>query len=501
MTILLCLVKMVLATGLLYGYYWLFLRNRQFHRYNRFYLLTAALVASVTPFISIPLHPRTQGVFSLVKTLQVIGGGPLEEQGAVAVVAPEGGHWFGLSGVAGILYTAGVLCCAFGFIRSLIHIARIRRKYRYEMIDRVRFYNTAEPGTPFSFFRLIFWNRDIPFGSRQGQQIFRHEWFHVRQRHSSDLLFMELLCSIGWFNPFFHLIKRELKAIHEFLADEYALSEHDRLGYAELLVAHAIRQKNTGILHPFSQHEIKRRILMITQSNSLRHGGYFSRVMVLPLLLTLFSAFAFRVVLLPDHPLSLRSSRPLTVVIDAGHGGTDAGAWVGDLKEKDITLSLAQKVSELSAQYGVQVVMTRNSDILPGNAKDIKEGLVKRVEIANDRKADLMISLHVNSSGGAKEPEGGFIAFISRRRPDKQTEVLATTLLQQLNPLYKTSSSIRQRELGIWVLDKASCPAVIMECGNMDLPGDRSFITDKTNQEKIARSILQGILRYQQERH
>src|SRR5882762_738339 len=139
MTILLCLVKMVLATGLLYGYYRLFLRNRQFHLYNQYYLLIAALVATVTPFISIPLHPRTQGVLTLVKTLQVIGAGPLEEQSVAAAATPGGGHWIGLAGGAGILYTAGILFCAFGFIRSLIYIARIRRKYRYEMIDRVRF--------------------------------------------------------------------------------------------------------------------------------------------------------------------------------------------------------------------------------------------------------------------------------------------------------------------------------------------------------------------------
>ncbi|HMH23801.1 MAG TPA: M56/M15 family metallopeptidase [Puia sp.] len=502
MTILLYLAKMILVSGLLYGYYGLFLRNRLFHRYNRYYLLMAAAVAAIVPFIAIPLHPHTQTAAGFVKTLQVINAGPWEEQGAAGMAAGSYPHWLTITRGIGLLYTTGVLCCALGLVRSLVYIARIRRKYQYEMIDRIRFYNTAEPGTPFSFFRIIFWNRDIPFDSRQGQQIFRHEWYHVQQRHSSDMLFLELLCSVAWFNPFFHLMRKEMKAIHEFLADEHALAPQDRLGYAELLVTHAIRQKNNGIAHPFSQHEIKRRILMITQSSPFRRtGGYFSRAMVFPMLMVLFSAFAFRVVYPVTSPVSMRSSEPMTVVIDAGHGGSDDGAWSGNVKEKDITLALAQKINELSGQYGVQVVLTRNSDELPGNASTKRAGLEKRVEITTEKKAALLLSLHVNNTGAAENtnPEHGFSAWISARRTDKNGQLLATALLQQLSTIYAITPAIRQRQgSGVYILDHSPCPAVILECGFIDKPEDRSFITDRSNQEKVARNILQGIVRYQQ---
>ena len=499
-TFLFCIAKLIIASGLLYGYYSLFLRNRRFHRYNRFYLLIAAALAVSTPFISIPLQlpAQPQNGAVLVKTLRVITGGSWAEQEA-GPASPAPGGWLSLSKAAGLLYAAGLIICLLGLLRSLIYITRIRRKYPCERIDNIRFYDTTEPGTPFSFFRLIFWNRQIPFNTKQGQQIFRHELYHVKQQHSSDILFMELLCCIAWFNPFFFLVKKELKAIHEFLADEYAVSQNNRLDYAELLVVHALEQKKAGLLHPFSQHQIKRRIMMITKSNSLRRG-WLSRAMVLPLLLVLFSAFAVKLTGPVTGRALTHADKPVLVMLDAGHGGVDPGAHVpGAPAEKDIALALVQKVNELAAQYNIQVTLTRNSDALPGNTNDKIIALRKRVEMTTEQKADLFVSLHVNASGDNDPPAPGFEAYIAGRKTDKRAELLASTLLQQLSTVYTTSMHIQQRtERGIWVLEKSPCPAVLIECGNLHYADDIAFITNKNNQEKIARSILEGIVKYLQ---
>ncbi len=497
-TLLLCIAKLIVASGLLYGYYALFLRNRRFHRYNRFYLLIAAAVTVSTPFISIPLHLQAQPSTgtALVKTLQVISSGSwAEQETGKGSSAPGGGLSF--SEGAGLLYAAGLAICLFGLLRSLVYIAGIRRKYPSERIDNIRFYDTTEPGTPFSFFRLIFWNRQIPFDTKQGQQIFRHELYHVKQRHSSDILFMELLCCIAWFNPFFFMMKKELKAIHEFLADEYAVSQNNRLDYAELLVVHALQQKQAGLLHPFSQHQIKRRIMMITKPNPLR-SGWLSRAMVLPLLLVLFSAFAVKLTGPVTGRALIHAGKPVLVMLDAGHGGIDPGAQVpGAPAEKDLALTLVQKVSELAGQYNIQVALTRNSDALPGNTDDIKQALRNRVTMTAEKKADLFVSLHVNISGDNDRPASGFEAYIAARKEDKKAELLASSLLQQLNDVYTTSSHIQQRSEGaIWVLEKSPCPAVLLECGNLHYANDVAFITNKDNQEKIARSILEGIVKY-----
>jgi N-acetylmuramoyl-L-alanine amidase len=496
MILLLFVARLLLASGLLYGYYHFFLRNRGFHRFNRVYLLLAAIVPAILPFVTIPLLPEQQaGGSTLVKTLRVISfSGWTESEGGTDL--PAGASWLTLQNMLLLLYAAGMAACLFIVVRSLVYIAGIRERYRYESIGDIRLYDTAEPGTPFSFFRLIFWNRDIPLHSKQGRQIFRHELFHVKQGHSRDIVLLELLCCIAWFNPFFHLVKKELKAIHEFLADDYAVSRHNRLDYAELLLTYAISRQKKGLPHPFGQTQIKRRVLMLTQYQPARNL-FLTRRMALPLLLVLFSAFA-TVPLRHATVTAGVAAKPLVVVIDAGHGGNDPGAVVdGGMAEKTIALALAKQINEMAPHYNIRVVMTRSADVLPGNTTDIKTGLRKRVTIAEQEKADLFISLHVNADEPGDTSQPGIIAFVSGRRPDSQARLLASALLQQLGTVYTTSPQIFQRTgPGIWVLDHTPCPAVLLECGNLSVPGDVSFITLKDNQEKIARQILQGIVNY-----
>ena len=64
----------------------------------------------------------------------------------------------------------------------------------------------------------------------------KHELFHIQQKHSWDIIYLELLTIICWLNPFFYFIKKEIKVIHEFLADQYASDQQNKGEYAELLL-------------------------------------------------------------------------------------------------------------------------------------------------------------------------------------------------------------------------------------------------------------------------
>ena len=329
MAVLLFTVKLIVSCGLLYGYYHFFLRNQLFHHYNRFYLLAAALLSLIIPFINIPvsLFWGNQQHSTLIQTLKVINANGWEEPVTIYARQNQWSKWISIQGGLYFIYIAGLIAGLVILIRSLVYIHGLKRKYPHEIIDQLKIYNTTEPGTPFSFFRSIFWDKKISLEDKKGQQIFRHEMFHVKEKHSADVLLMEVICCIFWFNPFFHLIKKEIKAIHEFLADEYAVSANNRYDYAELLVSHAITQKTLGITNPFFHNQIKRRITMITQSNLIRRSGYISRIMALPLLFILISAFAVKLTnKLPVGPASHYASKTTTVVIDAGHGGIYPGA-------------------------------------------------------------------------------------------------------------------------------------------------------------------------------
>jgi TonB family protein len=499
MAIVLFIAKLVLGTGLLYGYYHLFLRNQRFHHYNRFYLLAIALISVIIPFINIPVnlfggggqHP------ALIQTLKVININGWEEP--VTIYGRRGlwASWVNLQTGLWLMYIAGLLTGVIAVSRSFVYIHQLRKKYPYQAIDRLKIYQTREPGAPFSFFRSIFWDRSVALDGFQGQQIFRHELFHVKEKHSADILLMELLCCIVWFNPFFHLIKKEIKAIHEFLADEYAVSASNRYEYAELLVVHAIRQKTPSLTHPFFHNQIKRRITMITQSNLARRSGYISRIMALPLLFVLVSAFAVKLTNhRPPAANSKYAGKNITVVIDAGHGGIFEGSHNSDgIKEKDINLAIAKKIHALAASFNITVILTRNNDQTVGNTADLKEDLQNRISIANESKADLLLSIHINA-GVDNKLRSGFEAYISRKNQNPGNREFASALLGSVKSIYAVNETIQQRDEGIVVIDRPTCPAVLMECGNIDDPKDLAFITNPANQEAVARKILEGIVQY-----
>jgi len=501
MAVSLFIIKLIISCGLLYGYYHLFLRNKRFHHYNRFYLLAITLFSLIIPFINIPVNlfwgDRPSN--GLTRTLKVITAGGWEEPVTIYARQNQWSKWINVQNGFYFIYIAGALAGVIILIRSLVYINGLKNKYAYDIIDRLKIYNTAEPGTPFSFFQSIFWDKKISFNDKRGQQIFRHEMFHVKEKHSADILLLEILCCLGWFNPFFHLIKKELRAIHEFLADAYAVSGNNRYEYAELLVLQAIHGQSPGITHPFFHNQIKRRITMITQSNLIRRSGYISRIMALPLLFLLVSAFAVKLTHKgPVNTAAVYASKTITVVIDPGHGGKYTGARNDNgLAEKDIDLSIAKKIKELSGEYNVNIVLTRSKDELVGNATNLKEDLENRMDITNNAKPDLFVSIHVNATPQTITTRTGFEAYITLKKEDNKARMLSSAILTELKGIYAVDEIIKQRAVGVYVLDKNSFPAVLIQCGYISNAKDVAFITNPANQEKVARKILEGIVKYQ----
>src|SRR5690606_33937121 len=136
----------------------------------------------------------------------------------------------GLSGNSWLLiaYLTISAILLFLMVVAIRKVLRIRRKYPTVEWHEINFYDTEEKEAPFSFFRDIFWNKKSELDCDRGQQVFRHELYHTRQFHSVDLIFMQLVLSLAWFNPVFYIIKRELTTIHEYLADQFAISGDDR---------------------------------------------------------------------------------------------------------------------------------------------------------------------------------------------------------------------------------------------------------------------------------
>jgi TonB-dependent SusC/RagA subfamily outer membrane receptor len=478
------LLKVIICSGILFLYYHFALRNKIFHQWNRFYLLAAVALSLTLPLIQIAFYHYTEAPNQAIKLLRVVESADnyMEEIYIRQHQAMSAVQWLGIS------YFAVSIVILATLIISLAKIYFIIKTHRAQLIGKIRFVATQEPGTPFSFLRYIFWNDKIDIHSSTGQQIFQHELVHVREAHTFDKLFLQITLILFWCNPFFWRIRKELQMIHEFIADKKAVQQHDTANFAAMILQASYPHQFSHITNPFFQSSIKRRLLMLTkiQNPSI---SYLSRILALPLIAFVVLAFSFR-----TKTASIISlEKPITVVIDAGHGrqanGTTTGAREGNIYEDDIVLSLAKKVKELNANSKINIVLTRTS-------KDIVD-LHKRVDIAKEKNADLFISLHM----AATEPGhdgSGMEVYVSNKNTayQQQSEMLGSVMKEELNSVYSTNPTLIKRQVGVWVIDHNACPSILVECGYLTNQKDRSFITNEANQKIVAEKILSAIERF-----
>jgi beta-lactamase regulating signal transducer with metallopeptidase domain len=280
-TILFYLLKVVLCSALLYTYYWFVLRNKQFHQYNRFYLMGISVLSWIAPLIKIQIVKEQ--VIASPKVLRfanyISENNSLLEQGFLEKTAKY--TWDNLLIIIGIIIS---LFFFVRFVKSLWDIRKLIRLYPLIELKGMNLVMTDVKGTPFSFFKYIFWNTAIDLNGDVGKKILSHEAVHIEENHSVDKLLIELQLLIGWFNPIVWLIRNELYLIHEFIADQKSIENQDSGVLAELLLASAYPKQQHLLTNTFFYSPIKRRLTMLTKSTNTKYS-YLRRVMVLPILI------------------------------------------------------------------------------------------------------------------------------------------------------------------------------------------------------------------------
>jgi N-acetylmuramoyl-L-alanine amidase len=499
MTQIIYILKTVFISGLLFTYFWLFLRNRFFHSFNRLFLISIPIFSLLLPSLhfNLPEFWNRPANGSPIHLLGVAQGG-LEE--AVTVYAKRNsGHspsWEWLALLVTLLISTKLFV---RFLKTIHHLQNLRKNKTFLSLPEATVYFVSEKGTPFSFFKSIFWGEEMEINSREGRQILRHELFHVRNRHSLDIIGMEIISILCWFNPFFHLIGRELKLIHEYAADACAVSETNEYEYAGLLFT-KISGRPIPLTNPFFKNQIKRRIAMITNSNKNKKA-LMGRLMILPLLALLVCLFSFKIrTILPFH-----SVKTIKVVVDAGHGGAFTGTQLNGVYEKDINLSISKKIQSLAGEYNVDVIMSRETDITPGS-NELKKSLEYIAALPKNKNADLFISIHMNQkaaniSGEMQTTSSGFQIYIPRNTSNvyEGSVKFGSVLSASIKSDFNIEPELKQTQgngNSILILKKATVPAVLIECGYMDNPSDLKYLQDEKSQEKIARDILEAIKKY-----
>ncbi len=479
-TILYYLLKVVICSTILYIYYWFVLRNKQFHQYNRFYLMGISVLSWAVPFIKINIVKEQ--VISAPKVLyfaDVIAdkNSSLEQE---VVLKSSQFTWDNLLLIIAIGIT---LLFIARFVKSLWNVRKLIRQYPLKKISNLFLIMTDVKGTPFSFFKYIFWNTSIDLNSEVGKKILAHEVAHVEENHSFDKLLIELQLMIGWFNPIVWLIRNELHLIHEFIADKKSIQNNDTSVLAELLLASAYPSQQHILSNSFFFSPIKRRIQMFTKTNT--KYSYLRRLTILPIMAATVLLFAFRNGNLNSRPI-IKLDKQFTVIIDAGHGGDDLGASAVDgTTEKDLALSIAQKVKALNNNPNINIVLTRESDRFIN--------VVDRANFANASNANLFVSIHMDKAGTAKFT--GTTCYIPSKNKlySKENIMIAKNILDATSELFP-ESKITTRKMGIWVLENVKMPSVLFESGFISNPNDLKLV--KANEEKIANMLLDGINSY-----
>lgn len=305
MPILTYLLKVAICSGLLTGYYYLALRNRAFHHWNRFYLLATVVLSLTVPLLTFTVFHSGADKDTAVP---FIGSG----NEYVVFVTRNNTPSLSLEQGLGIVYTVISIVLLSSLVISLLKVISLIKRNAVQQVNNIHFINSHIQGTPFSFFRYIFWNPSIDLQSENGKRIFRHELAHVRERHSLDKLLLQLVLVFFWCNPFFWLIRHELRMIHEFIADRKALDQQDASALAAMILQSAYPTRYNQLINSFFHQSIKRRIHMLTNNQSPRIS-YISRLMFIPLAATLVLAFSVRTKPVPaGHPASpVTSSRNL----------------------------------------------------------------------------------------------------------------------------------------------------------------------------------------------
>ena len=486
------LLKVIICSGILFGYYWLALRNKIFHQYNRFYLLGAVVLSLSFPLIQIDIwHNAGSDPTQAIKLLQVVNNSDayLDEMAVSAA-----GNKISTGQAMRLFYSMITFGFFIVFTNSLIKIRRLFKKHHHQLVEQIFLIKTTTKGTPFSFFNYIFWNDNIDPESATGKRIFKHELAHVRQMHSYDKLFINAVLILFWINPFYWLIRKELNMIHEFVADKIAVEDSDTETFATMVLQATYPQHRFNLSNPFFYSPIKRRLMMLTKNKHTK-AGYIGRLLVLPLALFVFAAFTLKAKPFKTDQIHY-TGKQITVVIDAGHGGGDQGAigLQGNIAEKEITLAIARKIASLNTNKQLNILMTRDADI--------DRSLANRVEITKSSKADLFISIHVDAAKNTAA--SGMSIWVAKNNfPNAHgSKLFASALIHEFgkDKSFPVLPKPQQREMGIKVLQDALCPAVLIEAGNITNVKDLSYLQSPAGIATIARKIITAVEIYANEK-
>ena len=291
------LLEVSICFALFYSVYVLF-KGDTFYYLKRFYLIFTVLISLIIPQLSSSNLPVDIEQFIVTKPTQEMGNVSFQDTFEKVVFGqiPENiftseSNLFSLLNLLGIIYLIGVMYFLYRLLRNLFHIYQLYKQNEKESHENFRIILLSNEYPTFSFFNFIFLNKKN-LSDDDKNDVILHEIVHVKQRHSIDILFIEICRILFWFNPIIWFYKSSIVKVHECLADQYFVENkpNNIVDYQSLLLKQYLSKIHIELAHPFNYSLIKYRIKMMTKNKSKWWAKY---KLILALPIVIFSLVAF----------------------------------------------------------------------------------------------------------------------------------------------------------------------------------------------------------------
>ena len=269
--------------------YFLFLRRETFFNVNRWFLLVSVGFSALLPLLHIPYYAPQPTVLpevtvtpaNLLSTITIYGTGFTQDA-----------ENFVLSyNLLGYIYLIGVAIFAVKLLIQLIQIIRLIAKNKIITEGKIKLVVLDREISPFSFLNYIFVSNNLQT-TNGWEKMLEHERQHIRQGHTFDVLLLEIIAVVQWFNPFFWMFRRALRENHEFLADQAVISLGTAPSWYKQILINQYVGDQIVIANNFNYSLIKIRIKMISKIKS-RKITYAKILLGVILAGSLTTTFAF----------------------------------------------------------------------------------------------------------------------------------------------------------------------------------------------------------------
>lgn len=276
------LIKSTVCLAILLLVYLLALEREKMHRFNRVYLLLGLLLALIIPFL--PSGEVIHQTYTSSPVIFIDGSGTIMHE---SVVQMKSFTWFSWERLLLSIYSIVLAVMLIKFVRNvsqLIHKAYSNPKEYYRGAQLVLL---KEEVLPHTFLGYIYVNEDQFHNGEIDEKLLAHEYAHATQRHSWDVIIIELLKAIYWFNPLLILYKLVIQLNHEFLADEAVIQQYrDVSNYQHLLVDTCQNNNQIYLASNINFFLTKKRLTMMTKESS-RKRTYMLMAGVVPVVIAL----------------------------------------------------------------------------------------------------------------------------------------------------------------------------------------------------------------------